>query len=177
MKLEQKYFIPFILVCAALTLIVIIYGTINYSQKQQSEFRNTISAIQMDTLSFDRFGENHRLVMEELHGDPVVIEFWATWSGKSLAVNRFLDQYQRENPGLVVVAAVVRDGEEQAAEYIAAHEYDFIYVVGTHFFQSINIPGVPTQILINRDGSLYTSHVGDDTETLRDKLDRLLQDG
>ncbi len=165
------------LVCAALTLIVIVYGTVNYSQKQQSQFKDTIASMQMDTLSFDRFGEERRLVMEELQGDPVVIEFWATWSGKSLAVNRFLDEYQKENPDLVVVAAVVRDGEKQAAEYITSHEYDFIYVVGTHFFQSINIPGVPSQILIDREGKLFTSQVGDDIESLRDKLDRLLQDG
>jgi thiol-disulfide isomerase/thioredoxin len=177
MKLEQKYFIPFILICAALTVIVIIYGTISYSQKQKSEFRDTIETMRMDTLSFDRLGEDRRLVMEELQGDPVVIEFWSTWSGKSLAVNRFLDEYQRENPGLVVVAAVVRDGEEQAAEYIDAHDYEFIYVVGTSFFQSINIPGVPTQILIDREGRLFTSQVGDDIDTLRDKLDRLIQDG
>jgi hypothetical protein len=45
------------------------------------------------------------------------------------------------NSELFVIAAAVRDGEEQILEYINSHPYDFAYVDGTKFFQSVYVPG------------------------------------
>jgi thiol-disulfide isomerase/thioredoxin len=177
MRLDPKYFNLFIAICALLTLIVIVYGTINYSNKQAGEFRDNLEAVRIDTLSFDRFSSDEILNMAELEGDPVVIQFWSTWSGKSIAVNRFLDEYTLENPSLKVVAAIVRDDEQKINEYLSAQSHNFIVVEGTDFFQQILVPGVPSQILISRSGDLFDSQVGDDIDNLRNKLDSLLNDG
>lgn len=177
MRLEQKYFIPFIAVCGLLTLIVIIYGTISYSGKQKVEFRENIASVKIDSVSFDLFSLEERLVMEELHDNPVIIHFWTTWSDRSLEVNQFLDRYKRDNPELIVVAAIVRDGDEQVQEYLDQQNHDFIVVQGTALFQSLLIPGVPSQILVRRDGTLFDTQVGDDITTLENLLNSLLQDG
>jgi thiol-disulfide isomerase/thioredoxin len=174
MKLDPKYFNLFIGICALLTVMVIVYGTINYTQKQATEFRDTIAAVQTDTLSFAGYADTDSLNLRDLQGDPVVIQFWSTWSGRSFAVNDFLDSYQNEQPSLRVIAAVVRDGEEQVLDYINEHNYRFHYVNGTPFFQELLVPGVPSQILIDRNGNLFDTQVGDDLEALREKLDRLM---
>jgi thiol-disulfide isomerase/thioredoxin len=177
MRLEQKYFIPFIGICAALTLIVIVYGTINYSKNQNLDFRDSIAAVDIDTLSFEQYYDTEKLLLENLKGDPVVIQFWSTWSGRSKSVNQFLDSYQRQNPELKVIAAVVRDGDEQIQQYANQNEFNFIYTKGTDFFYELLVPGVPSQILIQRDGRLFDTQVGDDIETLEKLLNQLLRDG
>jgi thiol-disulfide isomerase/thioredoxin len=176
MRLDPKYFNLFIGICAALTLIVIIYGTINYSQKQAREFRENIAEVRFDTLSFDQYELTEKLNVDELQGRPVIIQFWSTWSGKSMAVNSFLNEYSKENPDLIILAAVVRDGDELVMDYVDEFSYPFTYVRGTAFFQELLIPGVPSQILIDRSTNLYTTLVGDDTVALREELDRLLSD-
>ena len=177
MRLDPKYFNLFIGICALLTLIVIIYGTINYSNKQATEFRENLEAVRMDTLSFSRFGSDQVLELADLQGEPVIIQFWSTWSGKSISVNRFLENYKGENPSLRVIGAIVRDADEKVSEYLAENNHGFIIVEGTGFFQELLIPGVPSQILVSRSGTLFDSQIGDDIDALREKLDSLLQDG
>lgn len=177
MRLDPKYFNLFIAICALLTLIVIVYGTINYSNKQATEFSENLEAVRLDTLSFSRFASDEIVSLAEFEGEPVIIQFWSTWSGKSIGVNRFLDNYTGENPSLRVIGAIVRDGEEQVAEYLSENNHSFIFVEGTEFFQELLIPGVPSQILVNRSGTLFDSQVGDDIDALRIKLDSLLRDG
>ena len=176
MRLDPKYFNLFIGICALLTLIVIIYGTINYSNKQATEFRENLEAVRLDTLTFNRFGSDQTVALADLEGEPVIIQFWSTWSGKSIGVNRFLDEYNDVHPSLRVIGAIVRDGEEQVSRYLSENDHDFIIVEGTDFFQEILIPGVPSQILISRSGTLFDAQVGDDIDALRTKLDSLLQD-
>ncbi|MDX1590822.1 MAG: hypothetical protein R3283_02600 [Balneolaceae bacterium] len=177
MRLDPKYFNLFIAVCALLTLIVIVYGTINYSNKQAGEFRENLEAVRLDTLSFSRFNSDEILTIAELQGEPVIIQFWSTWSGKSIGVNHFLDEYNDVHPSLRVIGAIVRDGDQQVNRYLSENNHDFIIVEGTEFFQEILIPGVPSQILISPSGELFDSQVGDDIDGLRTKLDSLLQNG
>ncbi|MCC5914826.1 MAG: hypothetical protein JJU46_10660 [Balneolaceae bacterium] len=177
MKLDPKYFNLFIGICALLTLIAIIYGTINYTQKQANEFRDSIAEVQLDTLSLGYIALPDTLNMSELHGDPVLIQFWSTWSGRSMSVNAFLREFNHDHPELKVIAAAVRDGEEQLQEYIDKQEDSFYYVNGTPFFQELLVPGVPSQILVKRDGTLHDTQVGEDIDSLREKLQQLLREG
>lgn len=174
MRLDPKYFNLFIAFCALITIVVIVYGTINYSKNQAEDFRDNIAEVQLDTLSFKSY-TGDSLSLSHLKGDPVVIQFWSTWSGKSLDVNSQLEEYRKNNPGLKIVAAAVRDGEEQVRDYIQSKDFDFIYVEGTDFFQHLLVPGVPSQIFIDENGMLFTVQVGEDSAALSDKLNRLLR--
>jgi thiol-disulfide isomerase/thioredoxin len=177
MRLDNKYFIPFMGVIALLTLFAIIYGTITYTQKQADNFRVSIDEVQLDTLAFHTFQDDtSQLLLNELESRPVIIQFWATWSGKSLAVNNFLEEYQQQNPELEVIAAAVRDSDELILEHIGKHANQFRYVNGTEFFQQLLVPGVPSQILVGRDGALYDIHVGDDIDGIRKLLDALMNE-
>lgn len=177
MRLDPKYFNLFIGICAVITLVVIVFGTMNYSQNQILDFKESISEIQLDTLSFNQYTSEEILQLVDLKGEPVIIHFWSTWSSKSKEVNLFLDQYHESHPNLNIIAAVVKDGDEQVQEYINNQSFDFIFTNGTLFFQELLVPGVPSQILIRSDGTLFDIQVGDDTDALRERLDKLMQNG
>lgn len=174
MRLDPKYFNLFIAICAVLTVVVIIFTTLWYSQKQAAEFRENIAAVQLDTLSFKSYSAADSLRLKEMFENPVIIHFWSTWSDKSKEVNEFLHDYSNEYSNLVIVAAAVRDGEEQIKDYIKNSPFQFHFVEGTEFYQTVFVPGMPSQILISPGGKLFATHIGDDTSELREKLNSLI---
>lgn len=176
MRIDPKYFNLFIAFCAFVTIIVIIYGTINYSRNQASDFRDRMNSVRLDTLSFKSYSEADSLYINEYEGSPVVIQFWSTWSGKSLEVNNHLEAARKENFRLVVIAAAVRDGEEKIMEYIHSNDHNFQFVEGTELFQDLLVPGIPSQIFINENGELSSVQVGDDQREFSRKLDILLHE-
>lgn len=175
MRLDPKFFNLFIAICAAITLVAIIFFTVRYSQKQVHDFRENMEAVQLDTLSFKSYTDPDSLRLSDLSGNPVVIQFWSTWSGKSQATNRFLNNYHQNNPNLQIIAAVVRDDESLIKEYILNHTFPFRFVEGTALYQTVFVPGIPSQILIKPNGELFDTHIGDDTSGLEHKLNLLLR--
>ncbi|MCC5942757.1 MAG: TlpA family protein disulfide reductase [Balneolaceae bacterium] len=176
MRLDPKFFNRFIAICAAITFLAIVFYTIRHSSTQVRDFRNNMEKVQADTLIFYSYTEADSLKLSDLQGAPVVIQFWSTWSGKSQAVNSFLDDFISEYPDLNVIAAVVRDDESLVLEYIENQTYPFLYADGTSFYQTVYVPGLPSQIFINSAGEYVDFHIGDDTTALREKLTQLLQD-
>lgn len=174
MRIDPKHFNKFIAICAAVTIIVILFSTIHYSQKQTSDFQDRIDEVDFKNLSFDSYSEDEALRISDLEGKPVIILFWSTWSDRSQSVNEFLLEYTSHEGDLYVVAASVRDAESMISEYIDLYRYSFHFVEGTEFYQSVLGPGMPTQILLNRDGTIHSTHVGDNIETLRNLLNRLI---
>lgn len=173
MRIDPKYFNRFIAICAAITVVVIIYSTIRYFHRQVSDFENNVAAMQPDSLSFRSFSDQDSLSLTELPNQPIVIHFWSTWSDKSIEVGDFLSSYNQDN-NLIVIAAAVRDGDEQVQNYIANQHDTFHFVEGTHLFQNLMAPGLPTQIFIDRRMQIFDTHVGNDTTEIRTKLDQLV---
>lgn len=174
MRLDPKFFNLFIGACAVITIIVIVWGTVNYSQNQVREFRENLNEVHIDTLSFKSYSEPDSLFIRQEFGRPIVIHFWSTWSGKSTHINSFLNNYIAGEPELLIIAASVKDAEELIREYMEEQNYGFHYVEGTAFFQKLLVPGVPSMILINREGLLFDAQVGDDIEALETALDSLI---
>lgn len=172
MRIDPKYFNRFIGICAAITVVVIIYSTIRYFQRQVTDFENNVSEIQPDTLSFRSFTTPDSLYLDGLSDQPVIIHFWSTWSDKSKEVGDFLQSYKSEY-NLIVIAAAVRDGDEQIQDYIGNQPGGFHFVEGTELFQSLMAPGLPAQIFIDRNKRILDTHVGNDTTEIRTRLDRL----
>lgn len=174
MRIDPKHFNKFIAFCAAVTVIAIIFSTIHYSQKQTSDFQSRVGEVDFESISFYSYSEQDSLRVRELEGRPVIIHFWSTWSGKSQSVNEFLIEFSSQHDELYVIAASVRDAEVQIMEYINTNQFSFHFVKGTDFYHSVFVPGMPTQILLNRDGTLHSTHVGDDSEELQKLLNMLL---
>lgn len=120
--------------------------------------------------------EADSLQLSDFHGAPIVIDFWATWSGKSRQTHLALNEFQIESPELVVIAASVRDDEEMVRSYLAEQNFNFIYVNGTNLYHEMQIPGIPSQVLIDRKGLFFDYQVGEDNAGLEKKIEALIHD-
>jgi len=175
-KLDPKYFNLFIAVCAVVTIIAILYSTIRYYQNQEKTMLGNIENLDLGDVYLTRVSfEADSLQLSDFHGTPVLVDFWATWSGKSQQAHRALHELQNEFPELVIIAASVRDNEELVHRYVAEQDYNFIFVYGTGLYHEIQIPGVPSHILIDRQGLFFDFQVGEDTEGLEKKIKALVQ--
>lgn len=176
MRLDSKYFTPFLAVTTVVTLAVILYATIAYLNKQQEIVRENVSELQTGQLTFTDLESGAQVRAIDYTGQPVVVHFWATWSGRSAEVGEALSRIQGSRPGLVVIAASVRDHPDLALEWAESHQETFHWVEGTDLYQELQIPGVPSQLLINRQGEVVTLHVGDDMESLEQELESMIGD-
>lgn len=176
MRLDSKYFTPFLAVTTLATMLVILYATISYLNHQQETVHENVSDLQTTQLVFEPLLGGENLSVGSFAGQPVVIHFWATWSGRSEGVGEQLARTQDQYPGLVVIAASVRDHPDLAREWAETHQETFRWVEGTDLYQALQIPGVPSQLLINRSGQVTSLHVGDDTDTLYQQLETIVDD-
>src|SRR5690606_11641052 len=102
---------------------------------------------------FYRLGSDDSLQIQEFRGKIVVLDFWATWSGKSQITLAELDSLRRQYPDDVeVVAAAVKDATQEAAEWSRSSGYAFHFVDGTVHYQDLRLVGVPSRILFDREG-------------------------
>ncbi|MEX1063131.1 MAG: TlpA disulfide reductase family protein [Balneolaceae bacterium] len=174
MKLDPKYFNLFITVCAVFTVVVILYGTIRYHRNQEKTFRENIEAADLNETVLSLAAETGSVRLSAFKGNVVIVNFWATWSEKSKDVHHFLHELEQRDQELVVIAAAVRDDDDMVREYIRNERNNFIYVDGTSFYHDLQVPGVPSQILIDRTGRFADLQIGEDQGSLTKKIEALL---
>jgi thiol-disulfide isomerase/thioredoxin len=103
--------------------------------------------------------DGQKLTLEKFRGKIVVLNLWATWCTPCIAEMPMLDrlQQQLENLGVVVVAlSIDRGGPEIVREFYDEHgiEHLGVYVDPTmRAQQDISAIGLPTTILIDREGN------------------------
>lgn len=179
MKLDQKYFIPFLAVVAIVTALLITFFTISSQKGQREVFRNYI--LKQDSLSTEQMPqlkESDSLSVSDFPNKFVVLDFWATWSNFSEDAHYQLDELVRQYPDtLEIIAAVVEDQKEKIDAYIGRHNFPFHYVDGTTVFNKYNIPGMPTEIVYSPDGRIIDIFFGYSDSTQYDSLRTLLSDG
>jgi thiol-disulfide isomerase/thioredoxin len=175
MKLNPKYFNLFIAVCAVITFVVILFGTMSYHSNQEKILRDNIAETDLEQVIFQYITDNDSLTLLELKGEPVLIDFWATWSGKAQNTHRIINELQQHHPDLIVIAAAVRDDEQLVQDYIGNHDFGFTYVVGTEFYHKLQVPGVPSQIMIDKEGRFFDFQIGENREELERKVKLLME--
>ncbi|MEX2602117.1 MAG: TlpA disulfide reductase family protein [Balneolaceae bacterium] len=176
MRIDPKYFPLFLSACAALTVVVILYGTISYQKKQAETFRENLSAVDFQELGFQTMTGRDSLMVSSFLGRPVVIDFWSSWSGRSRNVHKLLIEISENHPELAILSAVVKDGKDEAEAYIDSDEFPFHFVQGTSLYNDLQVPGIPSQIFIDRSGRLVDIQIGEDSVRTRQIIERLMPD-
>jgi len=174
MRLDPKYFNRFLGICAAITVAAIVLSTFYYASKQQERFINHVADSKPSEWKMYRYTEQDSVSMGQFSGRPVVVHFWATWSDMSMELNQLLSRIKNENPELVVVAAATRDGDDLVKKYIENHSHNFVYIDGTPLYQELMVPGVPSQLYLDREGRVVDQLVGSDREELQLKIKGLV---
>ena len=99
-----------------------------------------------------------------LKGKAVLLTFWASWCAECLTEMPLFEQLHREfaSQGLVILGINVREEKETIQRYAKDFGLTFPLVLDPdgQVTQSYGVIGLPTTILINRDGKTGALAVG-----------------
>lgn len=180
MQIDNKYFIPFVLIVAVVSAILVAFFTIHIRQTRHQNFIQQIKA--QDSLKYAMMpviASRDSVGVHSFQNKVVVLDFWATWTAtfSEKAHEQLAGLIEKYPHKLVVIAAVVQDKPEKVKKYISQFNYPFRYVNGTAVFEKFDLPGVPTQLVYSAGGGLISIFTGRADAARLDSLNKILSDG
>jgi cytochrome c biogenesis protein CcmG/thiol:disulfide interchange protein DsbE len=178
----------------AFLLILLLY--ISFMDKREEE-RGHLSSVVEESLKGKVPGEENKKLLEEAtkklselnfltldgkevklsdyKGKVVLVNFWASWCPPCKEEMPILEKvYQKYNDKNFVILAVNMDTSEGAMkEFLEKNRYSFP-IVRIKGEAGLNIPGLPTSYLVDKDGSVKKIRLGVYRE-LEEDLSKLLQ--
>jgi cytochrome c biogenesis protein CcmG/thiol:disulfide interchange protein DsbE len=178
----------------AFLLILLLY--ISFMDKKEEE-RGHLSSVVEESLKGKAPGEENKKLLEEAtkklselnlltldgkevklsdyKGKVVLINFWASWCPPCKEEMPILEKvYQKYNDKNFVILAVNMDTSEGAMkEFLEKNRYSFP-IVRIKGETGLNIPGLPTSYLVDKDGSVKKIRLGVYRE-LEEDISKLLQ--
>lgn len=123
--------------------------------------------------------EGETIVLSELRGQVVVINFWASWCPPCREEAAYLESTWRKyrDQGVMFIGVDYVDTEKEALAYLA--EFDITYPsgpdVGTRISDAYHIRGVPETFFADKRGQLRGVHIGPlQPPQLDEKIEELL---
>lgn len=178
----------------AFLLILLLY--ISFMDKREEE-RGHLSSVVEESLKGKVPGEQNKKLLEEAtkklselklltldgkevklsdyKGKVVLVNFWASWCPPCKEEMPIFEKvYQKYNDKNFVILAVNMDTSEGALkEFLEKNRYSFP-IVRIKGEAGLNIPGLPTSYLVDKDGSVKKIRLGIYRE-LEEDLSKLLQ--
>ena len=104
------------------------------------------------------------VTLAKLHGQIVVINFWASWCAECQAEQAALDQTWRrfQDSGVVVIGVNFEDGAGAARGYVRADDvaYPVVEDAGSKTALAYGLRGVPETFVVNRSGRIVNHVIG-----------------
>ncbi len=102
--------------------------------------------------------------LSELKGKAVYLDFWASWCGPCKQSFPWMNEMQAKYgaKGLQVLAVNLDQKPEDAAGFLQQTKVDFLIVMDPagQSAQKYNVKGMPSSLLIGRDGKVALVHTG-----------------
>jgi cytochrome c biogenesis protein CcmG, thiol:disulfide interchange protein DsbE len=118
-----------------------------------------------------------RVVLAELRGTPVLVNFWATWCTPCRQEMPLLGAAHKRLGGkLAIVGVDVKDNRAEAVRFLADRKIDYpsAYDPDASLRRSFEFVGLPVTVLVGRDGRVLDRVTGAVT---RSRLNQLLERG
>lgn len=152
LRLDNKYFVPFIAGVAFLGFVAIGWFTFSYSVGQHDTFAQTLS--QQPKWSHRAFAQGRdSLRVSDLSGRSVIV-FWAEWSGQA---NEALTWLKENASSTSVLIVSVKEGDRYVVQAQAAFPR-FHFADGTELYGQLKVPGVPSFIFLDENKN-YRGHL------------------
>jgi cytochrome c biogenesis protein CcmG/thiol:disulfide interchange protein DsbE len=122
----------------------------------------TIGSVAPDFSLVDLDG--NRVHLADLRGQPVIVNFWASWCGPCVDEFPLLQAAAAEHvdDGLVVLGIVYQDRSEAARAFMQQNggTWQALMDPGEDVARAYNIFGPPETYFVGRDGTIVARHIG-----------------
>ena len=102
--------------------------------------------------------------LDSLRGKVVLVDFWASWCGPCHHSFPWMAEMHKKyaEQGLVIVAINLDKTQEAAASFLAELPAPFTiaYDPSGKTATAYQVQGMPTTVLVSRDGRILTTHIG-----------------
>ncbi len=153
--------------CGAASDEVVATGLPNLAEATTRGVNNAQRGLEPGQLAPDftlQFADGTKTQLSDWQGQPVVLNFWATWCAPCREeMPEFVAAYDRyQGDGLVVVGINAQESASQAAEFMG--EFDMAFPVALDVRgdvqQLYNVRGLPTTVFIDREGRIVERWAG-----------------
>ena len=116
--------------------------------------------------------DGRHLSLHDLRGQPVLLNFWATWCGPCRLEMPEIVSVATTNADLVVLAINVQETMEQIQPFAEEFQMTLPVVRDTDgaLRNLYEVRGMPTSVFIDRDGKIFTIWTGMLTDKLLQEL-------
>ncbi len=135
-----------------------------------------------ELIAFNGEFDGQRFSLEDMRGQVVVLNFWASWCVECEKEAALLEQAWRDyrDQGVWFIGVDYLDIDSEGLAYL--ERFDITYPngpdTGSRIFQDYRCTGVPETFFIDKDGIIQHVQIGPLTQSqLYGLLDRLLADG
>lgn len=109
-------------------------------------------------------GRSGAIKLSELKGKAVYLDFWASWCGPCKQSFPWMNEMQAKYGarGLQVLAVNLDQKPEDATGFLQQTKVDFLIAMDPvgQSAQKYNVKGMPSSLLIGRDGKVTVVHTG-----------------
>jgi hypothetical protein len=167
MKLEQKYFLPFVAVITIFLLFVIAVYTFDYSEKQQASFMQKVQEKGiLDTLHIVTIDSRRFILSDSMRKPATVLVFWAGWSEKSISFLKTVVENNPDTARFEVIGLLVKDHPAEVQAIM--HEIPGVtWAMGTAHYGSLLVPGVPSAISWQGGGKPVKAISGNNPDSVK----------
>jgi thiol-disulfide isomerase/thioredoxin len=106
--------------------------------------------------------DDQGLYLSDLAGQPILVNFWATWCGPCRLEMPEIIHHSENTPGLLVIAINVQETEEQVAAFANDFKMTMPIVrdVDAEIRDLYKVRGMPTSVFIDRQGKVSAYREG-----------------
>ena len=156
---------------------------INFGASVRAEDENTTDLIGKPAPDFFlQTLENKPVRLSQLKGHVVVVDFWATWCPpcrKSLPhLQAVSTNKEFAEKGLLVLGVNAQETKDKAQGFMKQNQYTFTVPLDSKgdVLKSYLVQGIPTTIVVGRDGKIKNAFIGFGGEASEKQLDKAITD-
>lgn len=178
MPLDPKYFNRAVIIGGVFAALMLAMTSVYIHLQSTVKFREYAQRMQtqIEHTYFPEIFNQDSVRVSEFKGKVTAVLFWGTWAGASKKMLNELGKLHNRYPeSLVVIAASIRMIQPSVKDYLGDKKPELIYVDGTRAYSDFDVPGVPTMLVFNKDGSFVFSKVGYRKKSDLNRLRKMLE--